>query len=342
MDTNMGRLNRCPEARAVLPEYVEGELSPLESRRLEGHLSHCAGCRKEEGEYRAAIGALRAPRPLAAHGDLYSGFAAKLGPTGFGAPRRQQPLRWAAASCLVLAVAGASASYFRGAFTQSPAPVAPASMVVKNTSPAHPKSPDEKSVAKNTPEPKFDFKSEVGGADTKANSTAAIPDPFDTRRVVRNDTPRESVDIAIESDSRPSVRRHPRATVASGERQDFLSVKPVHGPSADQIIIQQRREVTVAQYGAPQPTDDTAHVSNDHTQPVRPFVVATDPESKGSNMPSSSSPVAMAPTDESEVMVNGKPTDVQTAVGYDRRGRPVLVKMNIGAKPERDKVRPDK
>lgn len=343
-DTNSGRLNRCPDARAQLAEYVEGELSPLESRRLEGHLSLCGACRREEAEYRAAIGALRAPRPPAAHGDLYAGFAAKLDRTGHGLGR-PRPLRWAAVSSLVLAaaIAGASASYFRGAFSPSPAPAGPvvAMAVRPGPAPTQQKAPERKTVVKTEPEVKFEWKSDAPPSDAKtdaADAVNAIPDPFDAKRVAQT-SPREET----ARETAHETKRSRRPQVAANERQDFLGVKPVHGPSAEEIIVQKRREVTVAQYGAPQPVDDMAHVVNDHTQPIRPFIVATDPESKSAAQPApAGAPVTIASSDETEVMVNGKPADVQTAVGYDKRGRPVLVKMNIAVKPEREKPHPEK
>lgn len=115
-------MNRCPEARARLSAYVEGELSALEHRLVEGHLQTCGACRREEAQYRQALGLLRAPRALPPPGDLYAGFAAKLARQESRAHRVRLQLRYAGtAACLLLAV-GAGASFLRHAVTQKAAP----------------------------------------------------------------------------------------------------------------------------------------------------------------------------------------------------------------------------
>src|SRR5205807_10184285 len=60
-DRRTGPLSRCPEARELLPGYVEGELTAAERTRVSGHLALCHACRREEAQYRAALGLLNAP-----------------------------------------------------------------------------------------------------------------------------------------------------------------------------------------------------------------------------------------------------------------------------------------
>lgn len=342
LDRNLGRLNRCPDAQALLPEYVEGELSPLESRRLEGHLTLCASCRHEEAQCRVVFGALRSPRELAPHGDLYAGFAAKLSRCERRPSTRQLQLRWAAVSALVLVMGGASASYVR-TLLSTPKPVSPQfASIDPRVHAVKQIHPPEKNVAvktdKTEPELKFEWKS-VGPTQSSANTQ---PDPFNPNRLVQSDIGRKGMAVAAgPGDDRPSSGHgHAnRPKLAIDERHGFLGVKPIYGPSAEQIIVQKRHEETVAQYGDPQPTQDASSAQDDRTEPVRPIVVPENPDAQGSvaTIPIRR-PVTMTPSDDSVVMVNGKRTDVKTSVGYDKRGRPVLVKVNIIAKPAKEEV----
>ncbi len=103
-------MHRCPEARELLPAYVENELSPVENSRLAGHLSVCPDCRREEAHFRRALGYIGSDpiKQVERAGDLYTGFAAKLEAANrrpLGRPR----LQWAVAlaSLAVVVVAGA-------------------------------------------------------------------------------------------------------------------------------------------------------------------------------------------------------------------------------------------
>ena len=339
MDRNSGHLNRCPDARALLPGYVEGELTAVQTRGLVGHLTLCAACRQEEAQYRAAFGALKAARQLAPHRDLSRGLAAKLARYESRRSVRQLQLRWAGACCLVLAMGGASASYMRSHLTQSarvnPAPVASGGVAssdwpdspfrrnpspalarqtapLRNTNPAAPKS--DPSVDRDPFDPKSIAAAQSSASDPKPGTT---PDRIDTERVKQQHTQK-------------------RSAIAQSEREDFLRVSPVHGASADQIIKQTRQEETVAQYAAPQTNDDSRAAKIVLPDYKRQPLVPVDPDDIGSPNPghadpASIRPVTIVPEKDSEVIVNGKRTDVQAAMGYDKAGRPVYIKVNIGA-----------
>jgi len=340
----MGHSSRCPDTRAALGEYVEGELSQLDSRRIEGHLSLCAACRREEARFRAAIGALRTPREPAPHQDLYAGFSAKLARYERRPTIRQSQLRWAAACGLAIVVmGGASAAYIHTFLTVAK----PTVVAVVNPAPTGPIIARHEAVPKPAqttpaPEDKFEWKNENSASPVKVTA----PDPFDPKRIARDSSEQRN---PAHMEERPDERRFPeRGTgrgnaVARSGGDDFWRVKPMHGPSAEEIVVQKRHEVTVAQYGAPQPTEEIAQPRDGSAKGVQPFVIATDPDSKApAATAGSNKPVMMAPVDDTEVMVNGRRTDVQSSVGYDKHGRAVLVKVNIGAKPARDKVAPDR
>jgi len=326
-------LNRCPDARGLLPEYVEGELSSIEARRLEGHLVLCTSCRLEETRYRAASGALKAPRPLATHGDLSSGLASKLAKYEKKSGTRQLQLRWAGACCLLLAVGGASASYMRTYFSALVAIDRQTSNSVVNTPPIKvavaPATNKPANPEKVVPESTFEFKNEEP-------KNIAQRDPFDPKGLGVSPTP-SNPPVSSTVKAGRSLPDHPqkRTTIASGEREGFLDVQPREGRSAEEIIVQKRREETVAQYSAPPPVS-----AEEDSQPIR--IIRPDdkhassiptPDNTNEHDPGTTSPaqpVAVLTEKDSEVNVNGKKTNVRSAMGYDKSGRPVLVKVNIG------------
>jgi hypothetical protein len=110
MDRKPERLSRCPEAQALLTGYVEGELSPAERARVEGHMNICAACRKEEAEFRLSLGVLKNAPRHSSPADLYYGFAAKLDAAEKRSRILVSRLRYAGAAVCLLLVVGVSAS----------------------------------------------------------------------------------------------------------------------------------------------------------------------------------------------------------------------------------------
>jgi anti-sigma factor RsiW len=63
MRTHLRRDLVCREAVSLMTEYLDGELSPRDARRLERHLADCPNCMEYLQQLRIAIG-------LAAHVDI--------------------------------------------------------------------------------------------------------------------------------------------------------------------------------------------------------------------------------------------------------------------------------
>ena len=104
-------MNRCPDARTLLPAYVEGELGYAEARRVAGHLEICAACRREEAGYRLALGAIASAPKHESPADLFYGFQAKLEAGGRPSLNRMRQLRLAsAAAAMILVVAVSTAA----------------------------------------------------------------------------------------------------------------------------------------------------------------------------------------------------------------------------------------
>lgn len=49
---------QCALLKRWLPEYPDGDLPAFWRGRLQGHLEHCAACRRELSELRATVAAL--------------------------------------------------------------------------------------------------------------------------------------------------------------------------------------------------------------------------------------------------------------------------------------------
>ena len=97
---------RCPDARSLLPSYVEGELTANDRERVAGHLQICSECRAEESRFRESLGALAGYQPVAAPRSLYAGFAARLDAVERTHRKQALRLRFAgAAACLLLVTA---------------------------------------------------------------------------------------------------------------------------------------------------------------------------------------------------------------------------------------------
>jgi len=110
MDSKQERLNRCPDALALLPAYVEGELTGRDMARIKGHLEICGACRLEEAAFRTALGAFAGLECVESPPDLYYGFAAKLDASMAHSRRQMKRFKFASAALCLLLVVGVSAS----------------------------------------------------------------------------------------------------------------------------------------------------------------------------------------------------------------------------------------
>lgn len=128
-DAKSERLSRCNDVHLLLPAYVEGELTPAESRRVAGHLALCAACRREEAQYRLALSPLRAPARRTAPPDLHAGFHVRLARSQARAQRSRLQLRWAAAMGVLLLVVTSGASVWRAQVHRNSAVSAPTPVV---------------------------------------------------------------------------------------------------------------------------------------------------------------------------------------------------------------------
>src|SRR5947209_17901793 len=122
MDRRAAPLNRCPDARTLLPAYVEGELGNADARRVAGHLEICAACRREEAGYRLALGAIASAPKRESPADLFYGFQAKLEAGSRPSRNRMRRLRLASgAAAMVLVVAVSTAAVMKLSAPKSPA-----------------------------------------------------------------------------------------------------------------------------------------------------------------------------------------------------------------------------
>lgn len=71
---------RCRDVLALLPDYVDGELSPDDVDRVSAHLRACDRCEKFGGEYGTLVATLRtALRPRRIETAVRSRLAHRLG-----------------------------------------------------------------------------------------------------------------------------------------------------------------------------------------------------------------------------------------------------------------------
>lgn len=68
----------CPVDGETLSLFWDGELSPLERRTIDGHLSRCASCQTRLGRYRLADGIMSSTRFAAPSRPPAGRFAASL------------------------------------------------------------------------------------------------------------------------------------------------------------------------------------------------------------------------------------------------------------------------
>lgn len=327
-------LNRCPEARALLSGYVEGELSGSEMRRIAGHLALCAACSSEEALYRQSLGALRqAQHEQAPHRDLYAGFEAKLARYENRSGRRQWTLRWAGAAGCLLLVAGASASYLRQSFM-------PTVRISDGT--AKPLIVQEKTVAAT---------GHAKAVKAKPPTTVVRPE---SNAIASNDRPESPLDIhtppstgveperdvftpitnaSRRSDRSPENRRNSSqrsdyAVNTPTEAAAFWRVRSEAGHSAEDIIKIRHPQDSPDLIPGPGKAVSTTDVTQDHI-PHPPDNPDTDPGSNGGTPTGAPAVSALIPNKPENVVVNGKVNEVQTAVGYNAKGRRVLIKVDI-------------
>ena len=106
---NTMNLSRCPDVLNQLPAYVEGELTALEAARVNGHLSLCGACRREEQALHSTLCALHTPIRVTPPGDIYALFTAKVVRFEASPWRRPATVRWAATACCLFLVVGVGA-----------------------------------------------------------------------------------------------------------------------------------------------------------------------------------------------------------------------------------------
>ena len=195
---------RCPDARALLPSYIEGELDAHDRERVAGHLHICASCRGEEKQFRAALNALAAAEPVASPGDLYVGFAARLDHIHRGDRRRAAQFRWAGAAAGLLLVAAVGASPLLQQVMQGP--IDETAPIVK----ARPGAARKVAVAP----PKRDKPIAIAPPTISTRQEGAIVQPAPLEEEPRAAAPRPKIET-------PPVMA-----------DTFLDVKPSKGPSA--------------------------------------------------------------------------------------------------------------
>ena len=106
---------KCEEIRAMLDEYVDGDLTEAEFQEVELHMGGCPQCGQEERQLRAFIAEAAAlPEEIQPAADLWPDVAARLrGPEGMrlvppsGLARWIGPMSVAAAAAVVIALSAA-------------------------------------------------------------------------------------------------------------------------------------------------------------------------------------------------------------------------------------------
>jgi hypothetical protein len=312
MDRNTGRLSRCPDARALLPAYVEDELEASERRRVAGHLELCSACRAEEAQYRGALGLLGAPRePLRPERDLYAGFAAKLERYERKSYVRQRQLRWAGSFACLLLVVTASASWLRSGQLGKPTVLRPNQPIVTthngNLSSGGDRGSKPRSLEWVTVLPEDPSKASIEEAHGVLDESAGSEQGTTAAAQERKPTPRR--------ERRTKPRRRPNVVIA----QDFLDVAGQTGTTA-------RNQLQSARQGSGATgADQDGGQTGSGVASVKGVPVATDEPRP--NVPGMTYYEREA---EQRLRVGGAVTRLSRARGYNREGDLVLVKVNIG------------
>lgn len=327
-----GRQNLCPEARSLLPAYVEHELTAVESTRVQCHLDVCAACRQEEIAFRHALRALReAPKPD--HGDLYAGLNAKLDGLNRRPAFRPKQLRWAGAlACLVLAV-GVGATVVGRTFFHKEAEPAPVPVAISSNPPGvhdHSLVKKERAPATSPVAPKVD-------RDPFAPVTVEVTPDTDS-----GSTGDASSSGYVAEDSRPSEsgRRHRlrahRDEFDPSRYTDIRKVRAKNGETLEDVMNRLKQDGHYSlgsgnqQYSTPQtgsPAPDPA--------PSKSLPAASIDD------PSLPDVAVVVPEKEKSETVGEKVVTSSRAEGFDKAGRLSLIRLDAEANPKpKSKVPP--
>jgi hypothetical protein len=310
MDAKMGALNRCADVSALLPGYVEGELSAAENRRVAGHLEICAACRREETEYRQAMGLLRAPRETARPGDLYAGFAAKLAKHETTSARRQLQLRWAgmAACLLLIAGAGASRLLLNGQGLEKVRAIIPDKKIAAATSPDRTnRAPgQEKVIVKNIPTP--------DNIDVKDRTDDMFAPPF-----VSAAPSRSALSGGPNTNSDYPVRRQPHATHHNTVKPAQIALRSAGNEAIDRST----------PHGVPGPgvADGGMTDRMSEAMPAGTVDEKLDTAALGKIAIPARKPVCIVQDMNERVRVGDTVTNIKADSGWDANGRLALIRI---------------
>lgn len=173
----------CSRARKFLPLYAGADLSAEKARRLERHLARCANCRKESGEFRAALAGVRAVADLDTldwpegewKGLMARVRSAKQGPRPVS-PFGTIPIKaWATGLAIVL-VLGIAAFILRGLL--SPPTAALLSETIAATSPLPSRTLAKKEIPSGLlpPDPPFRVQREPRALDRVLLAAVPVPE----------------------------------------------------------------------------------------------------------------------------------------------------------------------
>jgi hypothetical protein len=314
-----GAVNRCPDARALLPAYVENELTSVEFTRMKGHLDICSACRREEMAFRSALGALQAaPKPV--HGDLYAGLAARLDRLERRPVYRPAKLRWAGGlACLILA-AGVGATVV--ARTLFPAiPEQPAPVLVQAPPPKDPEKVAQNNV---TPAPASSEKVkdpfEAVGTDPKQNQDP-VYDPGEPRYYTAD--PEKPPRQEKLQRQRASRQRDDSWRYAN----DIRKVRAANGDTVEDIMNRLKRDGRAFVQKDPVLPDGGGSTKPAETETPKDLPVRTviDP-----HLPDVA---VIAPEREMREKFGEKIVKSSRAEGFDRTGRLTLIRINAEAAP---------
>jgi hypothetical protein len=310
---------RCPDARALLPAYIENELSPIEIRLVQGHLEICSACRSEETVFRSALGALQsAPKP--AHGDLYAGLSARLDRLESKPTFRPRQLRWAGAlACLVLAV-GVGATIVTNTFLNRIEK--PAVSVAGPTA-----TTDKNVVEKAAP-------TQMAPSDLNSGTIVGAPSVADDKNPVVVDNGTEDPTYQP-NDSQPvretsPRRRNHKPSVDELVNTDFNKVPDSRGRSVEDIINELKKnnrlviDKTALDVKDPQ-TNHTPQTGAPQDDEIRAVPV---------DDPSMPDVAVIVPEKEKKEAVGEKIVRSSRAEGYTKTGRLALIHLTADAAPK--------